>query len=237
MSTTRGDGEAPPTAAEGPSTGSGDARAPRAPRAVIYVWTEATRTENVAEIARCEALARAAGLAVVARLVEDDWRGPKLKRVFAWAKAKRIDVVFVASVDELAVGPAAVVRVARRLRRLGVRLVSESEPWFDVRSPALVWLAEGERRRLSRAAKTRREMRERGERTGAIPYGLRLSADRVSLEPDDNERRVVAHVYELADAGHSLRAIARVLARSGFRSRADTPYTHRQVGRILAKRA
>jgi len=50
--------------------------------------------------------------------------------------------------------------------------------------------------------------RTRGERTGEVPYGWRLSADGVHLEEHPDEARAVALVRELRAAGVSIRAIA-----------------------------
>ena len=53
----------------------------------------------------------------------------------------------------------------------------------------------------------------RGERVGPIPYGYRLAADGLHLEPDPSEQRTIARAKALRDAGLTVRRIAEDLAR------------------------
>jgi|GEM_PF-3098269 len=76
--------------------------------------------------------------------------------------------------------------------------------------------------------------KSRGERVGAIPYGQRLAADGVHLEPHPAEQRVIAAVRELRACGLSLRAIAAELARRGMTSRKGRPFAATQISRMLA---
>jgi 5-methylcytosine-specific restriction endonuclease McrA len=72
----------------------------------------------------------------------------------------------------------------------------------------------------------------RGERTGGIPVGCRVSADGRTLEADPAEREIVAVVSELRAAGLSIRAIAAELARLGYRTRKGGYIAPTQVARL-----
>lgn len=60
----------------------------------------------------------------------------------------------------------------------------------------------------SRTAAALAVKRSRGERTGQIPYGYRLSADGVHLESDPDEQAICEQIRELRSLGLSLAAIA-----------------------------
>ncbi|HVJ90185.1 MAG TPA: recombinase family protein [Labilithrix sp.] len=75
--------------------------------------------------------------------------------------------------------------------------------------------------------------KSRGERAGAVPYGYRLAADGVHLEPNEAEQAVVASVRQLASEGLSQRAIVAHLATCGVTGRTGAPLRQTQVARIL----
>jgi site-specific DNA recombinase len=76
--------------------------------------------------------------------------------------------------------------------------------------------------------------RARGERTGSVPWGKRLTSDGVTLEPHPSEQAVIQRARELQGAGFSQRAIVRTLAPDGVRSRAGGTLGLSQVQRWLA---
>jgi DNA invertase Pin-like site-specific DNA recombinase len=71
--------------------------------------------------------------------------------------------------------------------------------------------------------------RAQGERTGTVPFGYRLAADRVRLEPDPAEQAVIQRVRDLRAAGVTLREIVEVLRMAGARSRRGKPLGLAQV--------
>jgi DNA invertase Pin-like site-specific DNA recombinase len=77
------------------------------------------------------------------------------------------------------------------------------------------------------------DKKARGERVGAVPYGYRLAADGVHIEPDDAEQAVVANVRQLASDGLSQRAIVAQLEARGVAGRTGSPLKQTQVARIL----
>ncbi len=77
------------------------------------------------------------------------------------------------------------------------------------------------------------EKKNRGERIGTVPYGYRLSADGVHMEPDDTEQNVVSTVRRLAPEGLSQRAIVVRLAEQGAVGRTGAPLGQTQVAKIV----
>jgi DNA invertase Pin-like site-specific DNA recombinase len=77
--------------------------------------------------------------------------------------------------------------------------------------------------------------RARGERSGELPYGMRLSANGATLEADAAEQAVLAVVAKLRDACLSHRAIVAELGARGLVSRAGRPFAKTQVARMLAR--
>lgn len=77
------------------------------------------------------------------------------------------------------------------------------------------------------------EKRARGERVGTVPYGYRLAADGVHVEPCPREQAVVAAIIDLSRAGKSGRAIVRELEGRGVTGRTGAPLGQTQVAKIL----
>lgn len=73
----------------------------------------------------------------------------------------------------------------------------------------------------------------RGERVGTIPYGHRLSADGLHLEPEASEQAVIGVVCELSGKGLSQRAIVKQLAFRRIVGRTGAPLGQTQVANIL----
>lgn len=78
--------------------------------------------------------------------------------------------------------------------------------------------------------------RSRGERTGDIPYGWRLGADGIHLEPEHEEQRMVTSVREARAAGMSLRGIRKHLSSAGFTPRAGGRWHIQTIANILRGR-
>jgi site-specific DNA recombinase len=79
--------------------------------------------------------------------------------------------------------------------------------------------------------------REKGERLGMVPYGKALDANGLHLIDHAPEQAVIATVRELRAGGLSYRAIAGELNRLGLVNRANGPFLHTQVVRILEEAA
>jgi len=74
--------------------------------------------------------------------------------------------------------------------------------------------------------------RGRGERTGSVPYGYRLSADGVHLEADEAEQRVVAMVREARTKRLSYRKIGALLTNLGMVPRSGGAWQAMTLARI-----
>jgi DNA invertase Pin-like site-specific DNA recombinase len=79
--------------------------------------------------------------------------------------------------------------------------------------------------------------KSRGERVGAVPYGFRLAADGLHLEPHEAEQAVIANVRQLAGEGLSQRAIVAALAARGVTGRTGAALGQTQVARMLLRSA
>lgn len=77
------------------------------------------------------------------------------------------------------------------------------------------------------------EKRARGERIGTIPYGYRLAADGIHVEPNEDEQAIVHAVRRLSAGGLSQRAIVAQLAAHGVAGRTGAPLRQTQIANIL----
>jgi DNA invertase Pin-like site-specific DNA recombinase len=74
----------------------------------------------------------------------------------------------------------------------------------------------------------------RGERVGSVPYGKRLSTDRVRLEDEPNEQSVILAARELRGSGLTFQAVANELGRRGLTSRRSATWHPMQIARMVA---
>lgn len=151
------------------------------------------------------------------------------------------DVLVVAKRDRLGRDPIKVAMIESAVGRKGARIVSAAGEGTDGDDPASVLMrrmidAFAEYERLLIGARTKAALgakKERGERTGSVPYGYRLATDGIHLDSIDDEQKVILEARRLHRAGQSLRAIARELARHGFVSRSGKAFLAEQVKRLL----
>jgi DNA invertase Pin-like site-specific DNA recombinase len=76
--------------------------------------------------------------------------------------------------------------------------------------------------------------RARGERVGAIPFGYRLAADRVHVEPDPVESAAATFIRALRREGSTLRAIAARLTAEGFAPRGGGRWSPQTIANVAA---
>jgi DNA invertase Pin-like site-specific DNA recombinase len=145
----------------------------------------------------------------------------------------RLDRAFRSTQDALA--------ISERLRKKGRVFISVSEK-IDTGSAfgeffftLLASLATMERKIIGeRTAAALRQKKENHEKTGGMtPFGYRLSADGVHLEPDDREQQVVKLISRLKSKGHSYRAIARHLNEKKIKTKSGRAWTHVQVSNAV----
>jgi len=168
---------------------------------------------------------------------------PGLQRVLAMLKSGAADAVLVVKLDRLTRSVRDLGDLVQRYFTNKAALLSVSES-IDTRSAAgrlvlnvLASVAEWEREAIGERTATAMQLKaQRGEFTGGeAPFGYRLAADGVRLEPVASEQRVVAKARELRGAGLSLRATAAELDRLGFRSRVGKTFAASQVARMLVE--
>ena len=76
----------------------------------------------------------------------------------------------------------------------------------------------------------------KGERTGGVPYGYKLSEDGVHLTEDPGEQIVLSMIRQMRAAGETLRFIAAELNWVGVPTKGGKPWKHSTVQSILKMR-
>lgn len=85
----------------------------------------------------------------------------------------------------------------------------------------------GERTRAALQAK-----KNRNERVGYIPYGMKLCEDGIHLEEDEKEQWILDYIHKLLNQGISLRNITHHLNSNFFENRKKGKWTHVSVHRV-----
>jgi len=160
----------------------------------------------------------------------------------AVCKAKGVLVVY--SLSRLARSTKDTIQIGERLDKASADLVSLSER-IDTTSAAgkmmfrmLAVLAEFERDQISERTSTAMKFKAaKGERVGKVPFGFNLSADGVTLVPNDKEQEAITIIRELRSTGLSLREIANELNRQQIATKEGKPWIHTTVQRIVTRSA
>lgn len=217
----------------------------------LRVSTEEQRLGPEAQRAAVESWAAREGVVVVAWHTDHGVSGateiaarPGLCAALADLRAFTAGVLVVAKRDRVARDVVVAAMVERAAAAAGSRLVS-ADGTGNGDSPADAFMrtvidgAAAYERGLIRA-RTKAALASkaaRGERVGTVPYGFRLAADGVSLEPDAAEQGVMACVRDLRAAGLSQRAIVVELAKRGLVSRTGKSFAKTQVANMLTRAA
>jgi len=77
--------------------------------------------------------------------------------------------------------------------------------------------------------------KRRGERTGYIPYGKRLASDKLHLEEDETEQKIIKDILELYSKGLTYRNIANELNLRRIYNRKNKPWSHVAVFELVKK--
>ena len=218
--------------------------------AYIRVSTDKQAEHGVsldAQRAKVEAYASLYDLELVAVLVDagvsaKSLNRPALSEALSLLESGEAEALLVVKLDRLTRSVKDLGTLVERYfaRTNGPALMSVSEQ-IDTRSAAgrlvlnvLASVAQWEREATGeRTSAALAHKKANGEYTGGrIPYGYRLAADGVHLEPDEDEQAVIEDVKELRRAGLSLRAIAATLERQGYRTRKGGSWAPTQIKRI-----
>lgn len=211
--------------------------------------TDEQRLGPAAQKAAVEAWATREGVTVASWHVDQGVSGatpvegrPALCEALAALRAHGAGLLVVAKRDRIARDVVIAATVERAAQLSGARLVS-ADGTANGDTPADAFMrtvidgAAAYERGLIRA-RTKAALAAKsakGERVGEVPYGSRLAADGVHLEPDPAEQGVIGVVTELQAAGLSQRGIVRELAARGVVSRGGGPLGLSQVQRLLAR--
>jgi DNA invertase Pin-like site-specific DNA recombinase len=222
-------------------------------RCIIYlrVSTDEQQESGLgleAQLAACRSMAARNGWEIASELEDAMSGGLALaKRIIlldALTKLARGDVLLVAKRDRLSRGDMmTTAMIEAAVKRAGARIVSAAGEGTESDDPASVLMrriidAFGEYERLiikSRTKAALKVLKGRGERYGQVPYGQRLAADGVRLEPDQAEAETVRLIVELRTAKTSLRAIATELDRREIPTKGGQPWRHSTVHDLLRR--
>lgn len=214
----------------------------------MRVSTEDQRLGIEAQRAAVRRWARREGVVLAAEYSEDVSGGapldrrPQLEAAIAALEAHGAGLLLVHKRDRLARDVMAAVMVDRLVERAGARVVTadgtanDDAPEAALQRGLMDLFAQYERaiiRSRTRAALAAKKAR--GELVGAAPFGQRVAADGVRLEPHAGEAAAVARVAYLRAGGMSLREIVRQLEADGFRGRTGRPLALTQVARLARR--
>jgi len=155
------------------------------------------------------------------------------------------DVLLVAKRDRLGRDVLNVALIERLVERRGARVQSaagegteDDGPTGKLMRSIIDAFAEYERAIIRARTKTAMQAaKARGQRVGQIPFGQRLAADGVHLEPDPDEQALLHDMHSARAQGVYLATIAETLNARGLRTRQGRVWQRSFVGRLLARPA
>ena len=169
--------------------------------------------------------AAARGWELVATLEDKGFSGrdcnrPALTAAITMLQRHEADALVVSKLDRLSRSILDFTSIMARARKEGWGVVAldlavdTTTPAGEVLAHVMASFAQYERRLIAqRTADALRELRSRGEAYGPTPFGWSRAGDR--LLPQASEQKVLARMRRLRARGHSYRAIAQSLNRSG----------------------
>ena len=223
------------------------------PKAIGYVRvsTEEQATDGVslaAQEAKIKAYADLYDLDLVEIIVDAGQSAktldrPGITRALAMLTARQADGIIVAKLDRLTRSVADLNRLIERLfSEKSGRLLWSVADAIDTRTAAgrlvlniLASVSQWEREAI--AERTRDALRHKkalGQRVGAVPFGSRLAADGITLEPEPAEREVMDLVADLRRTGLSIRGIVSEMNNRGVLTKEGGKWHIATVQRVLA---
>ncbi len=163
-----------------------------------------------------------------------------MSRLLELVNGRKIDTVIITKLDRLTRSVRDLADLLDLFEKRGVSLISVNES-LDTGTAAgrlvlnvMASVSQWEREAIGeRTADALRHKKLIGERVGNIPFGYRLAADGVHIEPDEAEQAIVLKIRELTRAGFSYRAIADELNRQGFTTRRGGSWKHQYIAGII----
>jgi site-specific DNA recombinase len=168
---------------------------------------------------------------------------PGLNRVLTMLESGEVEAVLVAKLDRLTRSARDLDTLIKRYFRegKGKALLSVAEQ-IDTRSASgrlvlsvLTAVSEWEREAIGERTSAALQHKKRlGQYTGGpVPYGYRLAADGVHLEPSTLEQEVILEAKKRKVRGWPLRRVGRSLTADGMATRHDRTWHPGQVARLL----
>lgn len=165
---------------------------------------------------------------------------PGVKIILDMAKRKEIDAIVIYSLSRMFRSTIDSLNTATMLDKKGIALHSISEK-LDTQSAIgkffftlTASLAEMERNIISeRTSDAMQSMKATGKSTGVTPYGFRLAADGIHIEPDEKEQEVIGLILKLRGRCITYRGIAEELNEKGFRNRIGNKWGLQNVYSIV----
>jgi DNA invertase Pin-like site-specific DNA recombinase len=166
---------------------------------------------------------------------------PAVQQLLAAVRGGHVIRVVVAKLDRLTRSTRDLQHLLELFEQQGVALVSVAETLdtqtaagrlvLNVMAAVASWEREaiGERTREALAAK-----RQRGQRTGNLPFGYQLDVDGQTLIAHPDEQRVLDLMMQQRAAGATLTAIADHLNSQGYRTRRGGSWHYQNVQQLLA---
>lgn len=167
--------------------------------AAVYVRVSTEDQDTANQLPALERIAAARGYRVVSTLSETmtgtKKRRPALDALLEGARRGEFKVILVWAIDRLGRSMPAIVDTVLELDRLGVTIVSHSEPWLDTQGPVrplllsiFAWVAQQERDRLvERTKEGLRHARKSGKTLGRprvtvdVDQALRMRVQGLSM--------------------------------------------------------
>lgn len=169
-------------------------------------------------------------------------RRPAGARLLADAAAGDFDTLLVWKIDRLGRDTLDSLSVARKLKEMGIRIVSVTEP-FDTSGPVGEFMftlfaagAQMEHQNiLERTTLGRLEAVRRGQYVGGqVPYGYTIHDKRLAPHPE--HAPVVRRVFRLYNSGMATQAISALLNAEGVPAATDSPWCYQAINRVLRNR-
>ena len=168
---------------------------------------------------------------------------PGLLAALASIEATGAGVLLVAKRDRLARDVIVGAMIERMAERLGASVVAANGAGNGAGPEALLMRrmvdAFSEYERQIIAARTRAALavkRARGESTGHVPFGHRLSADGVHIERDETEQRVIGILRRYRAEDLTIRAVVARLNANNVATRSGRPWSRSAVSRMLNRK-
>ena len=199
----------------------------------------------------CEAYARSKGKTIDTFFtdagisgVKDWWKRPGMKQLLDYLQ--KGDILLVSRRDRIAREVGAMERIKAEVKNKKAKIIScadegtESDDKYDLTAISAyctsTFIAEMEQAlakvRVKRALDRKKE---KNERMGHIPYGMKVAEDGIHLEPCPEEQEIIRQMYMLRGQGYTIVSACEELNKRNLFNRNNTPWKKSAFHRILSR--